>query len=125
MIKEIIGGRSSEDLPYSKAVRAGDFIYVSGMVALGPDGVIIKGGVAAETHAIFNDLKALLDEAGCGLEQVVKSNVCLPVPGDFDEFNEAYAEYFTENHPARATICAALTIPARVEIEFIVYDPRR
>ena len=124
MKKEIIGGRSGEDLPYSKAVRAGDFIYVSGMVAFGPDGQLVRGGVGAETRAILSDLKTLLDEAGCGLDQVVKTNVCLPDAADFDAFNRSYSEYFTEDHPARATICAGLTIPARVEIEAIVYDPR-
>ncbi|MCG8506402.1 MAG: RidA family protein [Sphingomonadales bacterium] len=124
MAKHTIGGLSSEGLPYSRAVRAGDFIYVSGMLGFGPDGAIVSGGVAAETRQILGDLQDLLAEAGCGLGDVVKVNVCLPNAEDFDAFNAAYAEFFASEPPARATICAGLTIDARIEIEAIVYDPQ-
>ena len=123
MAKQIIGGASSEGLPYSKAVRAGDMGYVSGMVGFGPDGAIVPGGIAAQTRQILTDLTDILSQAGCGLDDVVKVNVCLPDPGDFDAFNAVYAEFFDRHPPARATICALLTLDAAVEIEAIAYAP--
>lgn len=123
MTKEIIGGRSGENLPYSRAVRAGDFIYVSGMVAFDDNGEIVEGGVGAETRAILEELTELLADANCTLDQVVKVNICLPNPENFDAFNAVYSEYFKKEHPARATICAGLTIEASIEIESIVYAP--
>ena len=122
MPKKIIGGQSEEGLPYSKVVRTGNFIYVSGMVAFDDTGEIVQGGVGAETRKILQDLQKLLTLADCDLTNVVKVNICLPHLDDFDEFNEVYAEFFPIEPPARATICAPLTINARVEIESIAFD---
>ena len=122
MGKQIIGGRSDESLAYSKCVRAGHYVYVSGMVAFDDDGSLVTGGIAAETRRILSDLQALLAKADCDLSHVVKVNVCLPDPEDFAEFETEYAKWFTTNRPARATICAPLTIDAKVEIEAIAYD---
>jgi enamine deaminase RidA (YjgF/YER057c/UK114 family) len=98
-------------------------IYVSGLVGFGADFEIVRGGVVAETHQILADAKRILAQAGATLGDVIKTNVCLPNADDFDAFNAAYAEYFKSNAPARATICAGLTIGAAVEIEFIAYCP--
>ena len=122
MGKQIIGGRSDESLAYSKCVRAGHYVYVSGMVAFDDDGTLVSGGIAAETRRILSDLQSLLAQADCDLSHVVKVNVCLPDPEDFADFETEYAKWFTTNRPARATICAPLTIDAKVEIEVIAYD---
>jgi reactive intermediate/imine deaminase len=117
------GAPSEEDLPYSTYVRAGDYVYVSGLVGFGSDGQIVAGGVGAQTHQIMADAKRILANAGCVLSDLIKTNICLPNADDFDTFNAAYAEYFSSKAPARATICAGLTINAAVEIEFIAYSP--
>lgn len=122
MGKQIIGGRSDESLAYSKCVRAGNYVYVSGMVAFDEDCTLVTGGVAAETRRILSDLQSVLAQADCDLSHVVKVNVCLPDPEDFAEFESEYAKWFTTDRPARATICAPLTIDASVEIEAIAYD---
>ena len=98
-------------------------VYVSGLVGFGADSRIVPGGVAAETHQIMAEARRLLSEAGVTLADVIKTNVCLPNPDDFDAFNAAYAEYFPSNAPARATICAGLTVNAAVEIEFTACCP--
>lgn len=122
MGKRIVGGQSDEILAYSKCVRAGHFVYVSGMVAFDENCELIGGGVAAETRQILGDLRNILAEAGCTLDHVVKVNVALPNPDDFDDFEAEYSKWFTTAYPARATICAPLTIPAKIEIEAIAYD---
>ena len=122
MAKEIIGGNSEEGLSYSKCVRAGNYVFVSGMVGFGDDGKIVSGGIVAETRQILSDLRDVLKEAGCDLSHVVKANVCLPNPDDFEEFEHEYARWFSEGPPARATICAPLTIDAKIEIEATAYD---
>ncbi len=117
------GVPSEEGLPYSSYVRAGDFIFLSGLVAFGDDMEIVSGGIGAETRRILSVAEGILRQAGCTLEDVVKVNICLPDPDDFDAFNAVYAEFFPKKPPARATICAGLTIGAKVEIEFIAHRP--
>ena len=117
------GAPSEEGLPYSSFVRAGDFIYLSGLVAFGDGPEIVSGGVGAETSRILEVADGILRQSGSSLKDVVKVNICLTDPSDFDEFNAAYKEYFPSKPPARATICAALTIEAKVEIELIAYQP--
>lgn len=116
-----IGGASLEGLPFSEAVRAGDFIFVSGMVGFGPDGKLVPGGIASETDRIIQDLAALLQEAGATLRNVVKVNVLLTDVADFDEFNRTYARHFDDPRPARVSAVAGLTVEARVEMDFIAY----
>ena len=117
------GAPSEEDLPYSTYVRAGDFIYLSGLVGFDDNLEIIKGGVQPETRRIFETAEKVLASAGCTLQEVIKVIICLPDPSDFDEFNAAYREFFPTKPPARACICANLTIAAKVEMEFIAYQP--
>ncbi len=118
---ELIGGDNVEGLPLSDAVRAGDFIFVSGMVGCNPDGTIVPGGVVAETDKIFEDLTELLTKANASLSQVAKVNVYLTDAADFDAFNRAYAKHFSAGAPARVGVVAALTIDAKVEMDFVVY----
>lgn len=117
------GAPSEEGLPYSSYVRAGDFIYLSGLVAFDDDLEIVKGGIRAETDRILNVADGILRRAGSSLRDVVKVNVCLPDPEDFDDFNDSYKAHFPSNPPSRATICAGLTIGAKVEMEMIAYRP--
>lgn len=109
--------------PYTPVVRAGDFIIVSGQVGL-RDGALVDGGVAAETTQAMTNLADRLAEAGAGLTDVVKANCFLTDMGDFDTFNDAYAEAFGDHRPARSTV-AVLALPrgAAVEVEAWAYKP--
>ena len=85
------GGRS---LPFTKAVRAGDFIFVSGQVPMGADGEIVEGNIATQTRQTIENVKAILEAQGLGLEHVVKATVWLADTRDFWPFNKVYLEYF-------------------------------
>jgi 2-iminobutanoate/2-iminopropanoate deaminase len=107
--------------PYSQAVRAGDFVFVSGQLALRPDHAEIVGDTIQEqTELVFANLGAILEEAGSGLDRLVKTTVYLGDLGDFAAMNEVYARHVGDQPPARATIeVAALPSGAKVEIEAI------
>jgi 2-iminobutanoate/2-iminopropanoate deaminase len=110
--------------PYSQAVRVGDFLYTSGQVALDPaSGALVDGGVEAQTTRVLENLKAVLEAAGTGLENVVKTTVFLKNMGDFAAMNAIYATYFAPDSvvaPARSTVeVARLPKDALVEIEVI------
>jgi 2-iminobutanoate/2-iminopropanoate deaminase len=121
MVKHVISGSSTEGLPLSDAVRAGDFVFLSGLVGFGPDGRIVEGGIAAETDRIMADAADILKRARASLRDVVKVNVYLVDAADFAAFNAAYAKYFTEAPPARSSVVAGLTIAARVEMDFVAF----
>ena len=110
-------------VPLSPAVRAGDFVFVSGQVPVGADGKVVAGGVAAETRQVLENLRACLEMAGCGLSDVVKTTVWLRDRDDFGAFNEAYAAFFPKDPPARSTAESRLMIDIAVEIEAIAYKP--
>lgn len=120
MTKQYFG---SSQVPLTPAVRAGDFVYVSGQVPVGADGQVVGGGVAAETRQVLDNLSACLELAGCGLSDVVKTTVWLRDRDDFAAFNTAYAAFFPENPPARSTAESRLMIDIAVEIEAIAYKP--
>ncbi len=121
MSKKAIGGMSMQGLPFSKAYRAGDFIYVSGQVAFDENGNLVEGGIEAQTRQVMRNLDAVLAEAGCGLEDVVKTTVWLDDVRDFGRFNATYAEFFLGDAPARSTVRADLMIDAKIEIEAVAY----
>ena len=121
MAIETYNYESSADFPLSAAVRAGDFLFVSGLARVGPDEKVVPGGVAAETQKIFEDLAKILDIAGANLKQVVRAGVFLTHASDFNAFNEVYRQYFAESPPARTTVVSALTLEAAVEIDFTVF----
>ena len=105
--------------PYSPAVRAGDFIFVSGQVA--PQ----TGDVAHETRQVLNNIKGILEGCGASLADVVKCTVFLAEGRDFAAMNAVYAEFFGEAKPARSTVVTAFAIPnIRVEIDAIAYKPQ-
>ena len=107
--------------PYSQAVRAGGFVFASGQVPLLPETMqFVAGGIAEQTEQVLRNLQAVLEAAGVGLEQVVKTTVFLADMEEFAAMNEVYGRFFAENPPARATVQAArLPRDARVEIEVI------
>ncbi|HEX8000260.1 MAG TPA: RidA family protein [Pyrinomonadaceae bacterium] len=109
--------------PYSQAVIASGFIFASGQIPLDPrTGEFVEGGIAEQTEQVMRNLSAVLEAAGAGLEQVVKTTVFLAEMGDFAAMNEVYGRYFTEKPPARATVQAAgLPRGALVEIEAIAF----
>lgn len=107
--------------PYSAGVRVGNFVYTAGQAGLDPQtGQMVEGGIEAETHQTITNLKHILEAAGSSLEQVVKTTVFLRDMKDFKAMNGVYAEFFSENPPARSTIqAAALPMGAAVEIEAV------
>jgi reactive intermediate/imine deaminase len=110
--------------PFSPAVRAGDFVYVSGQVPANAAGEIVVGGIEAQTRQVFENLKAVLALAGCTLDDVCKATVWLDDARDFGAFNRVYLEQFSGNKPARSTTEARLMVDAKVEIDVIAYKPR-
>lgn len=113
--------------PYSPAVRAGDFIYVSGQISIDPmTGQVISGDVQVETRQVLTNIKNILEGCGATLADVVRCGVFLTNVDDFKAMNEVYAEFFGEAKPARTTIAvAALPLKdAKVEIDAVAYKPR-
>jgi 2-iminobutanoate/2-iminopropanoate deaminase len=109
--------------PYSQAIRAGDFLFVSGQIPIDPGtGALIDGGVADQTRQVLDNLGAILAAAGASFDRVVKTTVYLADMSEFGAMNEVYATYFPQPAPARATIqAAALPRNVRVEIDLIAY----
>jgi 2-iminobutanoate/2-iminopropanoate deaminase len=107
--------------PYSQAIRVDRLVFVSGQLALRPDHAEIVGdSIAEQTEQVFANLRAILEEAGSGLDRLVKTTVYLADLGDFAEMNEVYARHVGERPPARATMeVAALPSGAKIEIEAI------
>ena len=111
--------------PYSHAVKAGGFIYVSGQAALNPDTSALEvGSVADETRRTLENVKAILEASGASMADVVKCSVFLSDIRDFAAMNAVYAEYFGEAKPARTTVQATLPAPGlKVEIDCVAYKP--
>jgi len=107
--------------PYSQAVLIGNMIFCSGQIPIDPEtGEFVPGGIAEQTEQVIKNLSAVLEAAGAGLKNVVKTTVFLADMNDFAQMNEVYARYFGDNKPARATVQAArLPRDAKVEIECI------
>ena len=107
--------------PYSQAIRAGAFVFVSGQIPIDPaTGEFVAGGIGEQTERVLKNLSAVLEAAGSGLDNVVKTTVFLADMKEFSQMNEVYAKYFTGAPPARATVAAAgLPRDARVEIEAV------
>ena len=109
--------------PYSPSVRAGDFIIVSGQGGM-RDGVVVEGGVTAQTEQTMRNVADRLAEAGAQLTDVVKTLCFLTDMGTFSEFNEAYAAGFGDHRPARSTVeVSALPGGMNVEVEVWAYRP--
>ena len=110
-------------VPLSPAVRAGDFVYVSGQVPVGSDGVVVKGGIVEQTGQVMANVKAALALAGCAMEDVVKTTVWLDDARDFGAFNNVYAKHFPKDPPARTTVESRLMVDIKIEVEAVAYRP--
>jgi len=106
--------------PYSQAVKAGNFLFVSGQVAINPEnGELNIGNIDDETHQVMRNLKAVLLEAGLTFDHVVKSTIFLSDMGTFAQVNEIYGQYFTADFPARETVQVSV-LPKNVNVEISV-----
>lgn len=107
--------------PYSQAIKANGFIFVSGQGAVDPaTGKLVEGDTARQTERTLENLKAILEAAGSSLHKAVKATVFLKDMNDFAAMNEVYARYFLKNPPARSTVeVARLPRDVRVEIDLI------
>jgi reactive intermediate/imine deaminase len=114
-------GRSH--VPLSPAVRAGDFIFVSGQVPVGDDGEMVGGVIEAQTRQVIRNIEAALALAGANLADVVKTTVWLEDARDFAAFNKVYASFFPDAPPARTTVESRLMADIKVEIEAVAYKP--
>lgn len=116
----VIGGRR---LSLSRAVRAGDFVYLTGQIPF-RDGVpMTTGSIEEQTRAVLDAIRATLAEAGCTLGDVVKAMVWLRDRADFPGFDAVYAEYFPEAPPARSAVLSDLLVDCRVEVEVVAWRP--
>jgi 2-iminobutanoate/2-iminopropanoate deaminase len=124
-VKEIIATDNGPKAigPYSQAVKANGFIFVSGQIPLDPKTQsLIEGDIAKQTERVLENLKGIVEAAGSSLDRVVKTTVFLSDMNDFAKMNEVYARYFTASAPARATVqVARLPRDVKVEIELIAH----
>ena len=116
----IIGGRV---LSLSKAIRAGDFIFLTGQIPMMNGEPMTTGTIEDQTKVILEDIKVTLEEAGCKMDDVVKSMIWLRERADFPGFNKIYGDYFPTEPPARSAVVSELLVDVRVEIEVIAYKP--
>ena len=106
--------------PYSQAVQAGNFLFVSGQIAINPEnGTLNINSIDEETHQVMRNLKAVLLEAGLTFDNVVKSSIFLSDMGTFAQVNEIYGQYFTADFPARETVQVSV-LPKNVNVEISV-----
>ncbi len=117
----IIGGRK---LSLSKAVRAGDLIYLTGQIPFEGGAPMTTGTIEEQTRVTLDLIGETLSEAGCGYSDVVKATVWLRDKADFPGFNEVYGEYFPSEPPARSAVLNELLVDVRVEIEVVAYKPQ-
>ena len=116
----VIGGRK---LSLSRAIRAGDFVFLTGQVPFKDGQLMTAGSIEQQTRAVLDDITATLGEAGCVLSDVVKAMVWLRDRADFPGFNTVYGEYFPEEPPTRSAVVSDLLVDVRVEVEVIAYKP--
>jgi 2-iminobutanoate/2-iminopropanoate deaminase len=109
--------------PYSHAIRVGNFLFLSGQIAIDPKtGNLIDGDIKKQTAMVLSNIKAILEEAGCSLESVVKTTVFITDMKHFSDMNEVYAQFFDQHKPARSCVAVAqLPKNALVEIEVVAY----
>ena len=128
MSKEIIGEPlviNGRKLSLSKAVRAGDFVFLTGQIPMKNGIVVTEGSIEDQTRIVLDEIKNTLTEAGCELQDVVKTMVWLKNRDDFPGFNEIYGEYFPHEPPARSAIVSDFLVDILVEVEVVAYNPEK
>ena len=123
MSQQKVFGKSH--VPLSPAVRAGDFIFVSGQVPVDSTGSVVEGGIEAQTRQVLENVKDALALVGASMADVVKTTVWLEDARDFAGMNKVYATYFPHQPPARSTAESRLMIDIKVEIEATAYAPQK
>jgi reactive intermediate/imine deaminase len=116
----VIGGRT---LSLSRAIRTGDFVFLTGQIPFKDGTPMTEGGIEEQTRAVLDDIKATLAEADCEMADVVKAMVWLRNRADFPGFNAVYGEYFPEAPPTRSAVVSDLLVDVRVEVEVVAYRP--
>lgn len=116
----VIGGRQ---LSLSRAIRAGDFVFVTGQVPMRDGQVVTTGSIEEQTGLVLDRIREVLGEAGCGLADVVKAMVWLRDRADFPGFNQVYGQYFPVEPPTRSAVVSDLLVDVRVEVEVVAYRP--
>jgi 2-iminobutanoate/2-iminopropanoate deaminase len=108
--------------PYSQGIQVGNFLFVSGQVAIDPnEGKIVANDIKGQTVMVMENIKAILQAAGYSFSDVIQSNVYLSSMKLFSDFNNEYAKYFDKEFPTRATVGIELMLGALVEISVIAY----
>lgn len=126
--KQVIGAPlviDGRELSLSRAIRAGDFVFVTGQVPMRDGQPMTDGSIEDQTRACLDSLREILAEAGCELSDVVKSMVWLKNRADFAGFNVVYSEYFPSEAPTRSALVSDFLIDILVEIECVAYKPLR
>ena len=116
----VIGGRT---LSLSRAIRAGDFVFLTGQIPFHDGAPMTRGTIEEQTRAVLDDIKATLELAGCELADVDKAMVWLRDRADFPGFNAVYGEYFPQEPPTRSAVVSDLLVDVRVEVEVVAYRP--
>lgn len=125
-VKKVIGGPleiGGKTLSLSRAIRAGDYVFLTGQVPFNKGELMLDGSIEEQTRAVLDEIKATLALAGCQMSDVVKSMVWLREREDFPGFNDVYGEYFPVDPPARSAILNQLLVDVRVEVEVVAYKP--
>ncbi|MCP5072922.1 MAG: RidA family protein [Rhodobacteraceae bacterium] len=124
--KQIIGGPleiGGRVLSLSRAVRAGDFVFLTGQIPMQDGAPMTEGSVEKQTRAALDDITTTLAEADCTRDDVVKAMVWLRDRSDFPGFNAVYGEYFPHKPPTRSVVVSDLLVDVRVEVEVVAYRP--
>lgn len=124
--KEVVGGPlviNGRELSLSRAIRAGDTVYLTGQIPMRDGAVMTDGSIEDQTRAVLDAITETLHLAGCDRGDVVKAMVWLRDRADFPGFNAVYAEYFPNDPPARSAIVSDLLVDVRVEVEVIAWRP--
>jgi 2-iminobutanoate/2-iminopropanoate deaminase len=118
-------GKKNPNLPFHPAVRAGDYIFVSGQVAKDADGNMTSGTIEAETAGTIDSIRRILAEEGATLADVVKVTTYLEDARDFGRYNKVFGEHFKDAVLARTTVEARAVITTKIEMDAIAYKPKR
>ena len=124
--KQVIGGPlviNGRELSLSRAIRAGDFVFLTGQIPMLNDLPMTEGTIEEQTRSCIDNIRDVLQQAGCELGDVVKSMVWLKSREDFPGFNSVYAEYFPEQPPTRSAVVTDFLVDVLVEIECVAYRP--
>lgn len=123
-MKQVIGGPlviGGRQLSLSRAIRAGDFVYLTGQIPMRDGAPMTTGTIEEQTRMVLEDIRKTLAEAGCALSDVVKAMVWLTDRADFPGFNTVYGEFFPHEPPARSAVVTDLLVDVRVEVEVVAY----